>query len=443
MTLPRDTLTALYAAHLDELARRTALVCARHGLDGLVLHSGTPQKKTAFDDQFWPLVTVPFFQHWLPLAVEGCALLFVPGAKPTLFYNIDRGFWEGPPQPESDHFWPFFEVIEVRTPAAIRAALRTRIGGLAGVGEDRAFLGALGLADDRILPPTLLDDLNALRVTKTPYEIACLREANRRACRGHAAVLAAFATGECSELDLHLIYLQHTEQDDPETPYKNIVALNEHAATLHHVAYGRQRQQAQSLLLDAGASYLGYDADITRTAVKGSGAVADVFRGLVDGVDRLQRQLCDEARPGLNYQALHDRSHHLLAEALRSTGIAKQTTSAAALVDGGVTRKLFPHGLGHSLGLVTHDVGCRQIAPRADNPFLRNTLDVAVDQCFTIEPGCYFIPTLLDELRASPAAAALDWTLVDALVPFGGVRVEDDLVVAAGGIDNLTRAFLP
>jgi Xaa-Pro dipeptidase len=443
MSIPSDVLVPLYAAHLDELARRTAEVCARHGLDGLVFHSGTPQKKTIFDDQFWPLVAVPFFQHWLPLAVEGCALLFVPGEKPTLFYNVERGFWEGPPEPESDHFWPFFQTKEIRSTAEIRTALRPRIGALAGVGEDRAFFAALGFAEDRILPAKLLDDLNALRVTKTPYEVACLREANRRACRGHAAVLQAFATGEHSELELHLIYLQQTGQDDPETPYKNIVALNEHAATLHHVSYGRQKQAAQSLLLDAGATFLGYDSDITRTAVKGTGAVADVFRGLVHGVDRLQRQLCDEAKAGLPYQELHDRSHHLLADVLCATGIAKASSSTQALVDGGVTRKLFPHGLGHSLGLVTHDVGCRQVAPRSDNPFLRNTSTIAVDQCFTIEPGCYFIPSLLEELRALPQASLLDWKLVEALVPFGGVRVEDDLVVAASGIDNLTRPFLP
>ena len=128
---------------------------------------------------------------------------------------------------------------------------------------------------------------------------------------------------------------------------------------------------------------------------------------------------------------------------LRSTGVAKTTTSAAALVEGGVTRKLFPHGLGHSLGLVTHDVGCRQVAPRSDNPFLRNTSTIAVDQCFTIEPGCYFIPALLQEARALPDGGGLRGDLLDALVPFGGVRIEDNIHVTADGADNLTRAFLP
>jgi Xaa-Pro dipeptidase len=133
----------------------------------------------------------------------------------------------------------------------------------------------------------------------------------------------------------------------------------------------------------------------------------------------------------------------MLAAVLLSTGIAKVGASAAALVNDGATRKLFPHGLGHSLGLVTHDVGCRQIAPRTDNPFLRNTSVIDVDQVFTIEPGCYFIPSLLAELRALPVAASIDWPLVEQLTPFGGVRIEDDLLVTeAAGIDNFTRPWL-
>lgn len=442
MTVDVAALTDLYRAHLEELQRRTDVVCKKHRLDGLLLHSGTPQKKTQFDDQFWPLVTVPVFKHWLPLNVEGCVLHVEPGQKPTLYFNVERGFWEGPPSPESNHFWPFFRVVEVHSAAEIRKALQAKIGGLAGVADDRGFLAGLGLADDRVTPKALVEDLDATRVTKTPYEIFCLKQANMRACRGHAAVLAAFRSGDHSELDLHLLYLKETGQDDPETPYKNIVALNEHAATLHHVSYGREKIAAQSLLLDAGASFCGYDSDITRTAVKGSGAAADVFKGVVDGVDRLQRQLCAQAKRGVGYEQLHDQSHHLLAAVLKETGIAKASASAAALVDDGATRKLFPHGLGHSLGLVTHDVGCRQIAPKTENPFLRNTSVVDTGQVFTIEPGCYFIPSLLAELKAMPIAAHLDWSLVEQLTPFGGVRVEDDLLVEEAGVDNFTRPFL-
>ena len=109
----------------------------------------------------------------------------------------------------------------------------------------------------------------------------------------------------------------------------------------------------------------------------------------------------------------------------------------------GVTRAFFPHGLGHSLGLQTHDVGCAQIRPRPDNPFLRNTTEIAAGQTFTIEPGCYFIDCLLQDLENSPEGKLIDWKLVSELRRFGGVRIEDDLTVTAAGHENLTRAFLP
>ena len=271
-----------------------------------------------------------------------------------------------------------------------------------------------------------------------------MREANRTAAIGHASVLRAFleapASEVPSELELHLRYLGATQQDAHEAPYQNIVAQDGHAATLHHVTYDRARRGAHSLLLDAGTTFQGYDSDLTRTVVRGSGAAADAFRALVAGVERLQQELCTRVRPGVPYQHLHNESHELLAAVLRDIGLA--TASVTELVDSGATRKLLPHGLGHSLGIQTHDVGCRNVAPEPRNPFLRNTTTIAVGQCFTIEPGCYFIPALLDELRALPVAGQFDWRLMEALTPFGGVRIEDNLVVTASGCDNLTRPFL-
>jgi Xaa-Pro dipeptidase len=428
----------LYREHIRELTARYAAVLKKHGLDAVVLHTGSPQKKSVFDDQFWPLVVVPHTRHWLPLAVADCAVVVVPGAAPRLIHNVALDFWEAPAERESDHFWSAFDVVEVKGADAVKEHLPG--GRRAFVGEDRARARSWGFAEEEIAPAELMKELDALRVAKSAYELLCLREANRRACLGHAAALAAFQDGERSELDLHLIYLQATGQDDPETPYKNIVALGEHAATLHHVSYGRRRSQAQSLLLDAGATFCGYDSDITRTAVKGQGAAADAFRGLVAGVEKLQLEICRRAVPGVRYEELHNQSHELLAEVLRDVGIAR--ASAASLVDSGATRKLLPHGLGHSLGIQTHDVGCRNILPEGRNPFLRNTATVAPGQVFTIEPGCYFVPMLLEELRALPVAKELDWTLIDALVPFGGVRIEDDLRVIEGGTENLTRAWL-
>lgn len=194
---------------------------------------------------------------------------------------------------------------------------------------------------------------------------------------------------------------------------------------------------ADSLLVDAGASCLGYGSDITRTWVRGSGDGATLFRALVDGVERLQNALCAQIKPGLEYEALHDRAHELLAALLVELGVGR--APAATLVERGVTRALFPHGLGHSLGIQVHDVGMKLRAPRADNPFLRNTSTIEAGQVFTIEPGCYIIEGLLAPLRTGDRAALLDWNAIETLRPFGGVRIEDDVVVTASGIRNLTR----
>jgi Xaa-Pro dipeptidase len=111
----------------------------------------------------------------------------------------------------------------------------------------------------------------------------------------------------------------------------------------------------------------------------------------------------------------------------------------------GVTRAFYPHGLGHSLGLQTHDVGCALRKPREANALLRNTSDITVGQVFTIEPGIYFIESLLDGLRARPAGAIVDWKAVEVLAPFGGARIEDDLHIVGGEavVHNLTREHLP
>jgi len=104
-----------------------------------------------------------------------------------------------------------------------------------------------------------------------------------------------------------------------------------------------------------------------------------------------------------------------------------------------VTRALFPHGLGHSLGVVTHDVGMRERSPRPDNRFLRNTSTIEVGQVFTIEPGFYVIDALVEPLRRDDRAGLVNWSAIDALRPYGGIRIEDNVAVVEGGTWNLTR----
>jgi len=355
---------------------------------------------------------------------------------------IVTNFWEKPPPLETEAFAEELDVVVLRN--ATEAERRKHVGGgrVAFIGEDKRIAGEWGIAKDDACPPALLRAFDALRTIKTPYEVACIAEANRRAAAGHEALRSAFAAGDASELDLHLLYLKATAQDDSDTPYKNIVALGANAATLHHVAYGRLRHErsAESLLVDAGATCRGYGSDITRTWTKGSGAAATTFAQLVTEIERMQQRLCAAVRIGAAFEQLHDESHRQVAGVLRAVGIVRG--SAEEALAGGTTRAFYPHGLGHSLGLQTHDVGCGLRPPRGDNPFLRNTADAAAGQIVTVEPGVYFIESLLAELRATAHASIVDWRLVEALAPLGGVRIEDDVHVLEDGIRNLTREHL-
>jgi Xaa-Pro dipeptidase len=441
-----------YAAHIDHLSRAYGDAIAAAGYDALVIASGRAAAKNRFDDQYWPLSPTPAFTHWLPLPEADAFVVLRPGARPKLVRTVVDDYWDAPKaparrpnpsdirtdapaapsqvQPESDHFWSAFELVEVRAddvaaqlPSGPRVATITRDA----------------LPEGNTNPPALVAALDRIRTRKTAYEVECLYAASARAVPGHRKAAAMFAEGDPSELQLHLAYLAATDQTDASAPYQGIVAVGEHTAILHWVAYHRRPsgRADTSLLVDAGASHLGYGCDITRTYSRGTSPAARRFAELVAAMDRLQLAVCAAIQPGMEYEALHDHAHLLLASALRELGIA--TGSADELVARGVTRALFPHGLGHSLGVSVHDVGMKPRAPRADNPFLRNTSVIEVGQVFTIEPGCYVIPALVDPLRADDRERLLDWARIDELAAFGGVRIEDDVVVTPGGIDNLTR----
>lgn len=436
MLRPMSDLAALYRQHVKHLTEGYHEVLERVGYDAVVVHAGRLAAKSSFDDQDWPFRAVPAFEHWADVAWPDSAVVVRRGAAPALFALRSTSFWERPREPDFERLRAGIEVHEVTDAAKIGAAVKGA-GKVAFIGHDPGHAAALDLAGAEFSPAALIDRLHALRTKKTAYEIACLEEASLRAARGHASVAAAFEAGVRNELDLHLTYLMATEQDDADCPYKNIVALGASAAVLHHIDY-RDAPEAKSLLVDAGARVRGYGSDITRTTAAPDDDHATVrFAELVDRMDALQQSVIGQIVVGQPYEALHDQAHVELGQLIVDFGLAK--ISAEACVQTGLTRVLFPHGLGHGLGVQVHDVGMRKTEPRADNPFLRNTSVIEPGQVFTVEPGLYFIDHLLAEARAGAHADSLDWGLVEALAPYGGVRIEDDVVVQAKGVKNLTR----
>jgi Xaa-Pro dipeptidase len=196
-----------------------------------------------------------------------------------------------------------------------------------------------------------------------------------------------------------------------------------------------------SLLIDAGAEFAGYASDITRTY---SAADPD-FAALIGQMERMQQTLCAGVRAGIDWREVHLNAHRLTAAVLREADLIR--CSAEEAVDTGLTRVFLPHGIGHLLGLEVHDVGGfmasaagGDIARPAGHPYLRLTRTLEEGFVVTMEPGIYFIGQLLAAARADGRGRSINWSRVEALSPFGGIRIEDDLAVTPSWHENLTRA---
>ncbi|WP_017463471.1 Xaa-Pro dipeptidase [Dyella ginsengisoli] len=428
-------LAPLYARHLATLRECADQALARGGFDHLLVAAGQPGTKF-LDDNHYPYAVNPPFKHWVPLTdAPGSWIAYTPGAKPKLVFLQPRDYWHVVPEAPTGYWVEHFDIVTVRSAEEAVAQLPKHRAAVIA----EACPPIEGVEANN--PKAVLDYLHYYRAYKSPYELALMREASRIGTRAHRAAERAFRAGE-SELGIHQAYLAAAGQTDAELPYSSIVGLNEHGAVLHYMALGRARPaESRSLLIDAGASASGYASDITRTY---AAAGHHDFQALIDAMDAVQQAQVASVKAGTDYAALHVQAHHQLAQVLVEHGLVRM--SAAGAVDSGVTRAFFPHGLGHSIGLQVHDVGGFARSDRGDtiprpdgHPFLRMTRTLEPGMVVTIEPGLYFIDMLLEEVRQGPAGKDIDWAKVEALRPYGGIRIEDDVVCTDGAPENLTR----
>lgn len=434
----RPAYQALYAAHLVELQRRTQAVLTRENLDALVIHSGQA-KRQFLDDMDYPFKVNPLFKAWLPVVDNPHCWLIVDGVnKPRLVFYLPVDFWHKVPDAPTDFWADFFDIQLIDKAAHVEKVLPYDKSRIAYLGEQLELAEALGFTE--LNPEGVFSYLHYHRAYKTEYEQACLREANKIAILGHQAAEACFRAGG-SEFDIQLAYLAAVQQGENEVPYGNIIALNESAAILHYTVLSRKKPAvSHSFLIDAGASFHGYAADITRTYSKEQNEFAE----LIKVMDKVQLQLVDTLKPGINYTEVQLKSHVLLANVLADFDFVQ--LGADAIVETGITRTFYPHGIGHHLGLQVHDVGGfmadergTHVASPADHPFLRCTRLVEPNMVFTIEPGLYFIDSLLGDLKQTELSKYINWHKVDAFRQFGGIRIEDNVIIHRERNENLTR----
>ncbi len=431
-------LASTFGAHLGTLCERTARALQTSGFTSLLVHAGS-LLEIFQDDRTYPFEAHAPFKVWVPLQdAPDSFVWFEPGTRPRLILHQPQDYWYQSAQTPQDYWVSHFDLRSAPDRAAARALLPHDLSGTAYIGDALPELASWGVG--AVNPAALMRRLDYVRAVKTPYELLCLREANRLGALGHLAAARAFRAGG-SEFEIELAFLKACGLREQELPYNPIIALNSGGAVLHYqVLQKRPPPERYSLLIDAGAEFAGYASDITRSY---SAEDAD-FAALIARLDRMQQALCARVRAGVDWRDIHLLAHRLTAEVLREADLILCGVEEA--LEREVTSVFLPHGIGHLLGLEVHDVGGFWRSPEEGDiprppghPYLRLTRTLEAGFVVTMEPGIYFIDQLLETARADQRAALINWSRVAQLGRFGGIRIEDDLAVQRGGCENLTR----
>lgn len=429
----------LLSDHIRTISKTTQEALTNCKVDTLLIYSGKTDYYFA-DDHAITFQPTPEFVRWCPVASPGHLIVVRRGERPRLLMHITKSFWHEHHGLQGEPWEKEFDIEVYDNDDLLWKSIREQ-GVVAAIGPQVERFENLCAA---INPPRLTAHLDWHRSYKTPYEIWCMEEANRIAAPAHLAARSAFLEG-ASEIEIHQSYMAALGCMDKDLPYPSIVALDAKGGYLHYEGKRHQRN-GKVLLIDSGARFRGYCSDITRTYL--SRDADPLFKDICLAVEELQKSMCKRMQPGTTMGQLQLTTHEMIADIAIKFRLLRDTTPSEA-VEKGLTKTFFPHGLGHMLGIQVHDVGGKQLDPDGTlppavndgSPYLRNRRPLEPGHVITCEPGFYFIPVLMQEARAGDYRDRYDWQLMDRLAPFGGVRIEDDILVTESGHHNLTRPY--
>ena len=287
---------------------------------------------------------------------------------------------------------------------------------------------------------TLADAITYCRSIKTEYELNCMREAARVNNTAHIEVMKALKPG-MNEYEAKALFDFHQKKHGLLQPaYSGIHAGGVNNAILHYTENNQPIKDGDLFLIDAGYEYNGYASDVTRTFPANgrfTGEQAAIYQVCLDALNKT----IDAVAPGVKMEELHLAACRIILHGLKDIGIVKGDIES--MMEENMFALFFPHGLGHFLGLDTHDVGgYPKGVDRIDRPgirFLRVRRELMPGMVITIEPGIYFIPALLKPaLENATQARFLNREKIESLYNFGGIRIEDNLVITEDGFENLT-----
>ena len=293
------------------------------------------------------------------------------------------------------------------------------------VGVDQAFdqrifhllskaskrLGRTGRALWPILDPDEI--LGEMRLEKDDAEIQRMQVAADITARAHSYAMQITRPGMYEYEIEAALFQSFRAQGADRVGYESIVAAGSNACVLHYIENSKKMQARDLLLIDAGAEYQYYTADITRCFPVG-GRFSEPQKEVYSAVLNAQKACIDEAKPGSTMKKIHDTAVEVLVEELKKLKLLKGPSSK--IIKDKSYRQYFPHGTGHWLGMDVHDVG------RYYDGDYDTSRKLKAGYAFTIEPGLYFGPG----------------TQAPAKYKGIGVRIEDDIVITNKGCRILT-----
>jgi Xaa-Pro aminopeptidase len=335
--------------------------------------------------------------------------------------------------------------------AALDSLLRTRLP-LHVVGDVRA--DDSGNDDERILSPDeqFVESLRRkhpglrvqavnrvveqMRGTKSPTELAFIRQAVDITVRAHNEALRALEPG-MNEFELQALVEYTFRRNGADRPaFASIIGSGPNSTTLHYNANDRFIERGDVVVMDVGASYKGYSADVTRT-LPANGTFSPEQRAIYQLVRDAQAAAERQAKVGAPAARMSDSAAATLAAGLTRLGLIESPSARYDCAFDGARRECpqlmlyYMHGLGHGIGLEVHDPEQYDF-----------TGVIRAGSAFTIEPGVYVRANVLDVLPDTPRNRALVARLRPTVERYRniGVRIEDDYIVTDRGVEWISRA---
>jgi Xaa-Pro dipeptidase len=296
---------------------------------------------------------------------------------------------------------------------------------------------------------TLFAILAECRVCKSEAELSLLQHVTELTSFAHAYVMRNTKPGmyeyQSESLFRHYCYYNYGCRLVGYTP---ICGCGPNAAVLHYGHAGepnsREIGDSEMCLYDMGAEYVGgYSSDVT-CSFPACGKFTNQQAGIFNGVLNAQRAVYQILKPGVSWVDCHKAAEAAILQQLIEIGIViPGDETISELVEMRLGAVFMPHGLGHFIGIDTHDVGgylpgTPERSTLAGLKSLRTSRIIEKDMVLTVEPGCYFINHLLDVALDGPLREYLNVDLVEQYRGFGGVRLEDVIAITETGCINYT-----